>query len=982
VIAVGTSVFTVTSADGRYTLRNVPNGQAEIRVLRVGFQEQKKPVAVTAGSTTTLDFALAASVVRLQEVVTTATGEQRKVELGNSVATLDVARRIEEAPIRSFGDLLAAKMPGVQVLPNNMTGGGSRVRIRGTSSLSLSNDPIYVIDGVRMTSGASQAIGVGGTQFNRANDLSPEEIENIEVVKGPSAATLYGTDAANGVIVITTKKGKAGPARWTVFAEHGQIEDRNNYPAQYAILGHLPATPTVARKCVLADIAAGTCIKDSTSVLNIFKDPDLSMIKLGARDNYGAQLSGGTEAVRYFFSADVAKETGPFGLPAFNQRAFEAAGTTIRDEWKRPNALLNTAVRANINAVISPTLDIAVSTGFTKIDQRLPQVDNNVNSFWYNAMTGPGYKVGPGYTGVGSIGQTLNGYASFTPGEMFQYYTSQNVNRFIGSSNINWRPRTWLQTRADIGIDFTDRVEFSLCRFAQCSDFGTNRLGFATDARANIRNFTLNLGATGTWNPLSFVGIKSTAGIQYVNSTSETNRAQGSTLPPGAETPAQGTIPAVGSGTTLQKTLGLFLEEQAAINDRLFITAAVRTDQNSAFGTNFQRVYYPKGSISWIVSDESFFPKIDFVNQLRFRMSAGSSGVQPGPNDAARTFGTTTTAVAGVDVGGLRSANLGNPNIKPERTTEFETGFETKLFSNRISVEATYYNKKTQDALFSLTIAPSAGSSNTTLLRNLGGVQNTGVEFSVNTQIIDKKNLGWDLTFNASHNGNKLNSLGKLENGNAVPTVNPAGTVQQRNGYPLNGYWGRPFTWGDANKDGLIAASEVAVKDTFVFIGYSQPRDEISITNGVDLLARKLRLVVAVDNKGGSNLLNNQEAFLCTQTTSCPYTSSPTASTWNQARTVAARNFGTLNTQLGFYEPLQFWRLREISATYTIDEAFAAKFLRARGGSVNLGVRNVKLWTSYSGLDPEANYGEGNTQNTLLTAGPPTYYTLRINVRY
>ena len=219
------------------------------------------------------------TIIQLQQVLTTATGEQRRVEIGNSVSTIDVAKTIEDSPVKNMGDLLVAKAPGVQVLPGNMTSGGSRVRIRGTSSLSLTNDPIYIIDGIRMTSNsASTGIGVGGTSPSRVNDINPEEIENIEVVKGPSAATLYGTDAANGVILITTRKGRAGAPRWQVYAENGVIQDRSKYPTMYAILGHAPATPSVTRRCFLREIGDGTCIKDSESSVNVYEDQELTPI--------------------------------------------------------------------------------------------------------------------------------------------------------------------------------------------------------------------------------------------------------------------------------------------------------------------------------------------------------------------------------------------------------------------------------------------------------------------------------------------------------------------------------------------------------------------------------------------------------------------------------------------------------------------------------------------------------------------------------
>jgi len=189
VIVLGTSQFASSGADGKYTVRNVPVGNVDVRVIRVGYTEQKKSVRTAAGESVTLDFTMTQTVVRLEEVVTTATGEQRRTELGNAVSSLDVSKIVANAPIHQMGDLLVAKAPGVEVLPSNMTGAGSRVRVRGTASLSLSNDPIYVIDGIRLTSNDPTAnnnsISVGGTQPSRVNDLNPDDIENIEIVKGP-----------------------------------------------------------------------------------------------------------------------------------------------------------------------------------------------------------------------------------------------------------------------------------------------------------------------------------------------------------------------------------------------------------------------------------------------------------------------------------------------------------------------------------------------------------------------------------------------------------------------------------------------------------------------------------------------------------------------------------------------------------------------------------------------------------------------------
>ena len=984
VIVVGTSIFTLTNAEGRYTLRGVPAGNVEVRVLRVGYVEQKRPVTVTAGQAATLDFELDRTLVVLQEVVTTATGQQRRSELGNSIATIDVTKKVQESPIKNMGDLLVAKAPGVQVLPSNMTGGGSRVRVRGTSSLSLTNDPIYVIDGVRLTSQAGNAaiaIGVGGTAPSRVNDISPEDIENIEIVKGPSAATLYGTDASNGVIVITTKRGRAGAARWNVFGEAGQIHDLNDYPAQYAILGHAPATPTTVRRCFLHELSTGACVKDSTSINNLFADPDLSMIKSGNRGQIGVQVSGGAEILSYFVSGIVQNETGPIGMPAYDLRRFDSLGIDVNDKWKRPNALRSGSFRTNLRAAINPKLDLSVQSAYIKSDQRLPQVDNNVNSFWYNAEVGPGFRgAGPGYTGLGSRGQPLYGYAGYTPGDIFQFYTNQNIQRFLASMNPNFRPTSWLEARGDFGVDLTDRQEYQLCQLQQCPDFGTQRQGRARDARTNLRNLTAVITGTASWNLSASILSRTTAGTQYGAFQDDRGDAEGQQLPPGAQTPADGTIPIVRSATTIQKTLGLFVEEQVSFRDRLTVTGAVRSDQNSAFGTDFQRVYYPKASLSWVMSDEGFFPSLDWFNYFRPRISYGASGVQPGPNDAARTYSTTLTSISGADIGGLRSDRLGNSKLKPERSTELETGFDARFFNSRVNLELTDYNKMSKDALIDQTLAPSAGTSNNTVKANLGSVKNYGFEALVNGQVLNRSMFAWDITFSGAHNTNKLVTLGKDPTGKDIPPIIGT-TISQKAGYPLNSYWTRPFSWSDANGDGIITPSEVAIGDTAVFQGYSQPRLEISLTNGFDLFNRRLRITALVDHKSGFKVLNSEQQFLCQQAPSCKDISSLEVPLWRQARAVANR-FTPVQTSHGFIEDNSFTRIRELTVSYNVPESFTRKYIRARGASVNFGVRNLAVFSDWTGVDPEQNYGQGDTQQTLLTAGPPRFYTVRLSLSY
>ncbi|NBW66633.1 hypothetical protein EBR44_12840, partial [bacterium] len=485
---VTTTIGGLTGADGKLVLRNVPLGPQTIRVLRVGYGEQKKSVTVVAGAQQSLEFLLTPMAVNLTPVVTTATGETRRVEIGNATSSIDVSKVMETAPVTSLNDLLSARAPGVFVTQGTQTGAGARIRIRGTSSLSLGNDPIYIIDGVRMSSNVgSIAFGTGGALPSRTGDINPDEIENIEIVKGPSAATLYGTDATNGVIVITTKKGRAGAVRWNVFGESGMLADRNTYPYNFTIAGHT-AGATAYRECALPTISAGTCLKDSVRVYAPLHDPDATPLGIGYRGTVGASVSGGTEAVRFLVSIQREKEAGVLRLPDFERRRFAAANTLIHDWTERPNMLDKTSVRSNINMALSSQLDVGVSMGFTTTGQRYTLESNATAGLGSQVFGGKGYKDNGT---VSTTGTPLNGYRAWTPGYTWQEKIGQGVDRFIGGINVNWRPTSWLQNRMDIGMDLTDRTDVDLRLRGEGPPLtSTYRDGYAGNGRANIRNTT------------------------------------------------------------------------------------------------------------------------------------------------------------------------------------------------------------------------------------------------------------------------------------------------------------------------------------------------------------------------------------------------------------------------------------------------------------------------------------------------------------
>src|SRR5436309_1449265 len=648
----GTSLVTQTNADGRYTLSRVPGGQVTVRATLIGYAAASRSTTVATGETATADVALVLAPYSLDEVVVTATGEQSKKQVGNVINTIRAESLVATRPIANMNDLINAKAPGVDVLAGNLTGAGARVRIRGTNSLSLNNEPLYIIDGVRMTSANnSSSIGIGGTNPSRINDINPEEIESIEVVKGPSAAALYGTAASTGVIIIKTKRGTPGPTRWNVYAEQGLIKDYNTYPTAYrgwltSPLGKDSSSqPTNGIECLLTQTVRNPadpqfCRQDSVTTYNLFDDPQTSPNATGYRNQYGVQVQGGSDATRYFVSGEWENEVSQLKMPPFavdSLLAIRPIGE-VPFAQLRPNARRRVSLRANAEARLNPRMDLSVSSGFISSTQRLPQTDNNTTGLLSNALGGLGNKAGGKY-----------GYRAFTPDEMLSETVTQDINRFIGSGTLNWRPTSFLAVRATGGIDFTHRLDTDLCRRNECTSFGTTKRGFKTDNRTNFFSYTGEANATATFQLSPVLSSRTSVGAQYLKDVFDRNGASGSDLPPGATTVGAGAIQRVSEATDITKTVGGYVEQLFGYKDRLFVTGALRVDDNSAFGADFQAVYYPKFSVSYVISEEPYFPKWTWINSVRLRGAVGASGVQPGTTDALRFFAPTAASVDNAD---------------------------------------------------------------------------------------------------------------------------------------------------------------------------------------------------------------------------------------------------------------------------------------------------------------------------------------------
>ncbi len=942
VLVVGTSLQARTGREGRYSITNVPPGKYQVQVRFIGYATATQPVTVATGQPATLDFALTPAAVPLDAVVVSATGaEQLKRELGNNVGTIDAAKAAQEAAPVNAADLLNSRVPGVEVMQSGgTTGTGSRIRIRGATSLSLRNEPIIVVDGVRVDNvpNADGGLGASGGQApSRLNDLNPEDWESVEVVKGPSAAALYGTDAANGVIQIRTKQGRPGPTKWTAFSEGGTLNDETNWPTNY----YAHEDTSAANGCYPSFIAIGACPNTVSQVVIDSFNPlkQRSPFRQGVRQHYGLSASGGNEITTFYVSGDFQREKGIF----------------------ESNDLRKTSLRANLRDQVSRLMDLSISTAYVSSDLALPQNDNNSFGILPSGL-------------LGGTDSTVNeGYGFLTPAQAEAVQAGQRIERFTGGLNLTFRPWSFLSMRGTAGYDVTNQGDTFL-NPPNVNPFDVDGQAFTYSAQ--VRAYTANLATTATFRLSPEVASNTTVGLQFNKNVFDQVRASGRKIVVGTSGVAGVVFPGVGDSVAPQVTLGGYVEEQVGVRDRLFLTGALRADKNSAFGTNFGNIVYPKLSGSWVISEEPFFPRMGWLSSLRLRAAWGKAGRAPGTLDAERFAVPVAVAASGTDLPGVTFGGVGNAGLKPEQTQEVEAGFDADFVQQRVHFEATYYDKTSKDALVAVPIAGSLGES-FTRLDNLGRVSNKGIELLITAQVINRPNLTWSVT--ASGWGNK-NRVLATDTSN-TPIIFGLGGASQRHqvGYVAGGYWGKSYTFADSNKDGLIDPfTEMTVDTADSFKGASVPTRGASFSTEVNFL-QHFRLYGLLDGRWGNKLDNATEQFRC-QFAICRGFNLAKSSLADQAAADAAVYYGL---ETGFFEDAGFLKLREVSLTYTAPGEWASR-IGASTLSLTLTGRNLATWTNYRGADPEISQsGQFNFSVADFLSQPPVrYFLARVNVTF
>ncbi len=1001
---VGTQRGASTDQQGRYTIQGVPTGVAQLRARRIGYGVGNQQVTVGTGATAVANFALSSSATQLQEVVVNAvTGQiERRVEVGTNVGHVNVGE-LNKGPITSLGDVLQGRIAGVNLQSAAGTSGSSqRVRIRGANSLSLSNEPLLYIDGIA-ASNSKGGISLGGQDYSRLNDLNPEEIENIEILKGPAASAIYGSAASNGVILITTKRGRAGRAQWRAYAEAGQMKDENSYPLNYAALSrfgsgdfyNIPAGGILNIRTLFgaaapydicpnyrAALAAGTsgaCKQDELLSFDQFRDARTTPYETGNRSKYGLNVSGGSEALTFFISGDKEHESGVL----------------------RPNDLDRVSLRTNVNAKIGARATAAITAAYIRSDTRRISNDNSIFSPLINALLGTAqYLPGMEQDTVRRAGDRLGSYFGYNTNDQRKVQASQNVDRFVIGANTNYTPLSWLKVNGNAGLDYFGRYDRQTINPNELPLAQSYILGFRDAFRATNYIYTTNGSGSATFSPMSSVVSTSTLGASFQRSLFENLECYGVGIPAGTTSCSATTSQfAVSESHSDSKTVGVFGRQELSFNDRLFLSASLRADNNSGLVREVSGLsYYPSVNGSWVLSRESFFPKQDYLSQLRLRAGWGQAGQRPGFGQGDTFFGSRVVQTGGAEVPALILTSTGNPRLKVERTTEFEGGFDAGFLNDRFSTEFTAFTRRSKDALIAVNLPPSSGLTGS-VFQNLGSVRNWGTELGLNANVLNTNMISFTAHATATTLHNRIEDLGA----GIAPIQFNRGAQAHRQDFPTGAFFATPIKYNDADGNGKLSRAEVTVDtakflivkntkgglDTLnqAYVGPSLPTNTQSISGDLTVF-KNLTFSALFERRAGGKQLNYTEYFRCRTQNANPYygqcaaLSDPNASLQSQAAYLGSQFLGA--TPYGYIEDADFVKWREFSVRFGVPEAVASKFAAVRGASVSLSGRNLKTWTDYTGLDPEINEtggGSNFTQGEFNTQPPVRLWALRFDFK-
>lgn len=919
----GTPLGAISDAEGKYKISSVRAGTQTITVRRIGYQSLSKTVVVRDGANV-VDFVLATAATSLKAlVVTGTTGAVERVTQAAVVASVDAADVQSVIPASDPLQLLVGTVAGANVsATGGQAGDAIHMFIRGPSSVYLNNEPLVFVDGVRVNSTPRGLLGLGGQQADALENLNPDDIASMEIVKGPAASTLYGADASAGVINILTKRGGIGKLVQSLTIDGSQSDVGYTPWVNYGKCS-ASAVLSTSKSTLCHGLTAGSVIKDSPLLRT-------GAFRIGDGGKVDYSVRGGGTDFGYFVSASVSNEQGV----------------------EVPNGLHGYTARGNFYWTATPKLTFNLGMNLADNDNFLSAGDQANGSLATGggggspltvSSTSSGALVGGWYQSPGTELQRINSLLS-------EYHTLRSTP----DVEVSYKPWSWFNNRLRLGADVSQVLANSYSPIDPALT-GTAALGSATNIQQASNVYTLDYNGTihADLGAAKTIVSDLTFGAQFIETDLNTIGGLGQSFITDAANLAglAASTAVTGQSLTTQKSLGLLLQEDLGFSKKYFTQIGVRMDKNSSFGAAAPWFVLPKIGVSYVMSEEPFWKKFEkTIQTFRLRAAWGSTGRSPPPGASLQTYSAAAYVVGAAVDPGVTLKNPGNANLKAELGQEFEGGFDATFFHERASLEVTFFDKTSNNLLLVDPLPPSDGYPTGPWV-NIGEVNNRGWEVSLRATPVTMRQVTWDMVLSGSTLRNKVVSLG-----NIAPFTNLS-TVAA--GYPLGSLFTNAFVSTNTSTNTNV------VTDQQVYQGNSNPSLIANFANTVTLFGR-LKLYALFTTQRDFTIFNYTEENRDYEIGNAgaiylPYGQggySPTEMTQIFGKSVTQTTGQTVTMSL--YNPLwmqrgDYVRLEQLSATLVLPNGL----VRSIGGntaSFTFGVTNLKTWTNpgFHGLDPSA----------------------------
>jgi TonB-linked SusC/RagA family outer membrane protein len=946
VVVRGTPLGANTAANGTFTIGNVPTGAVTLAIRRIGYQ----PILVSLGvGLTSIRATLTRDLLRLSEVVVTgqATTIARQ-NLANAVATVDQAD-VTRVSAQSIEHAIQGKVPGASIQSNSgAPGGGVQMRLRGTTSINASAEPLYVVDGVvmsnvaipsnqnavtRSTGGSNPNLTQDG-QVNRIADLNPNDVQSVEILKGASASAIYGSRASNGVVIITTRRGRTG-------ARKVSATQRVGFSAISNTLGSRTFNSVEEATAVFG--AAAAAVFQPGVVYD--HEKELAGKKPLSSESV-MDMSGGDADTRYFVSGLWRNDGGIIDNTGFQKQA----------------------VRANVDQDFGTRLNFSLSTNLirTVAERGLTNNDNTSVSFWMALPFTPSF-VDLRRKADGTF--PVNPFVASNPLQTAALMkNAETVWRSMAAGRLTYdmfsSDRQSVRVVGNAGADYFNQDNSLLfppeLQFEPIDDGepGTSLLG-----KSDNLNLNGGVNVVHAWTPGGFTATTS-VGANASTRDLSISRVVSRNLVGGLEI--------VGAGTNIQvseihqrvEDLGFFAQEELLMMDeKLLFTAGINADRSSANSDTEKLYWYPKASASY-----RLIAPLDALNEVKLRVAYGQSGNQPlfGQKFTPLTATQNINGLPALIVPATPAGTVGSPNLRPERQRELEGGADISLASGRGSLEITGFRKDVSELLLQRTLAPSSGFG--VEIFNGGKLRTTGIELGLNVVPIQTSNMDWLFRTTFFRTRSKIVEL-------PVPGFRVGGFGTSLGSFEIEeGKSPTQIVGNDTLPDGTRVVRA---------IGDANPNFIMSFVN--DVRFGSFSLYGLLDWYDGANVVNLTKFLYDLGSNTEDYNDPLTVGTTQT--TVGANRLAVWPSQTAIYvEDASFAKLREVTLSYNVPTRIVSQFGRGLSSmQVSLSGRNLLTFTNYTGLDPEvSNFGnQPIARNIDVAPFPPSRsFWLSVNLGF